>query len=461
MHSIFPQISEATLLAQQLGFESPAGEDLPDKYEYLKESIGMKGLSWIGKTLGSPMGLLPFLSLLYYSGMGRLDAYEAQATYETERLSPDAALRLLWKLYKGEGLPEELINDLRDQGWSEERIKLSIEDSKVVPPLADMVRFADYSSFDPEVIEKWREFYDAPDWIREPFKQIGLVGEWANLYWFSHWRQPGRFELGEMHRRGLIDDDAVKLAYRTMGYSPYWQDLLLDLVKAVPTRVDVRRFWDMRTIDEDRLREIYHARGYYGKDLEDYVLWTKVYVAFPDLISRYKNAWITAEEAKAELIGLGMPEDRAEEMWQTKFANVAAPERVEGTKQLTRALIIKGAKLEQIDKEQTLALLKGLNYGDFEAEFIYSIEVEAAASPEKPSDYIDMVNKYRRSVGMGVHELTEAAIEAEREWLQAKKRLTAAHAAGETEAEIRNLEALVEETKKRFEAALKEPEGEV
>ncbi|GAI52064.1 unnamed protein product, partial [marine sediment metagenome] len=113
-----------------------------------------------------------------------------------------------------------------------------------------------------------------------------------------------------------------------MGYSAYWQDLLLELVKAVPTRVDVRRFWDMRTIDEARLREIYHAQGYYGKDLEDYVLWTKVYVAFPDLIARFTKGWITEDDVRSELIALGMPAERVETMIQTKIKKVAG-ERVE------------------------------------------------------------------------------------------------------------------------------------
>ncbi|GAJ24402.1 unnamed protein product, partial [marine sediment metagenome] len=196
---------------------------------------------------------------------------------------------------------------------TEDRIEAFQELVKVIPPLSDMVRFADYSAFDPEVIEKWREFYDAPDWIREPMALVGIIEDWADKYWFSHWVQPGRFELGEMHRRDLITDDEVKLAYRTMGYSEYWQEKLLNLVKAVPTRVDVRRWWDMQTIDEDRLRQIYHAQGYYDQDLEDYVLWTKVYVAFPDLIARWRNGWITEEDVKSELTTLGMPEERATE----------------------------------------------------------------------------------------------------------------------------------------------------
>ncbi|MBA7709345.1 hypothetical protein ES703_118260 [subsurface metagenome] len=174
-----------------------------------------------------------------------------------------------------------------------------------------MVRFADFSAFDPEVIAKWREFYDAPSWISDPMELIGITNEaprdWANKYWFSHWIQPGRYELGEIYRRGLLGEPLlgkeeigeaggegeaeamVKLAYKTMGYSGFWQDMLLQLVREVPTRVDVRRWWDMRTIDEEELRSIYQRQGYFGKDLENYVNWTKVYTDFGMMMTRFKN----------------------------------------------------------------------------------------------------------------------------------------------------------------------------
>ncbi|GAH44519.1 unnamed protein product [marine sediment metagenome] len=49
----------------------------------------------------------------------------------------------------------------------------------------------------------------------------------------------------------------------------------------------------MRTIDETELRALYQRHGYFGKDLENYVIWTKVYVAFPDLMARWSKGWIT------------------------------------------------------------------------------------------------------------------------------------------------------------------------
>jgi len=309
------------------------------------------------------------------SGYGDEWIEKIDELYKT--LLNEGALRQLY--LRGEVTEDYVRAELKRQGWDDDRITEAMKLWAIIPPLADMVRFADYSSFDPEVIAKWREFYDAPGWIAEPMALIGITGEWANKYWFSHWRQPGRFELGEMHRRKLITDDDVKLAYKTMGYSPYWQDKLLDLVKEVPTRVDVRRFWDMGTIDEARLREIYQAQGYYGKDQDDYVLWTKIYVAFPDLIARFKNGWITLGDCFNELTGLGMSTDRAEQLIQTKVKPLQE-ERTSTERNLTKAEIVKGIKKGVITVTEGLSLLIEMGYSETEAAFIISINVDIEES---------------------------------------------------------------------------------
>lgn len=327
--------------------------------------------------------------------------YPDTTIYALQRLTdilfdPNTATQL-W--LRDRALYEWIWNDLRKQGYTESQIENIKELADIIPPLADMVRFADFGAFDPEIIALWREYYDAPSWITEPMAKIGISGEWANKYWFSHWRQPGRFELGELHRRGLIDDDIVKNAYLTQGFTSYWQDRLLELVKEVPTRVDVRRFWDMATIDEERLREIYHAQGYYGKDLDDYVLWTKVYVAFPDLVARWKNGWISIEEVNSELVALGMPEDRAQELIETKFKKVEE-ERVVAERDLTKADIVKAVKKEVIDWYDGLDLLMDLGYSNDEAWIILLINIETSTgSPESYVAFKEITQAYRRAIG--------------------------------------------------------------
>lgn len=130
----------------------------------------------------------------------------------------------------------------------------------------------------------------------------------------------------------------------------------------------------MRTIDEARLREIYAHQGYHGKDLDDYVLWTKVYVAFPDLIARWKNGWISIDEVRAELIGYGMPAQRVEELLETKFKSTEG-DRVTGERDVTKTDIIKGVKKAVITRGEGLELLMDLGYDEDEADYILTINI--------------------------------------------------------------------------------------
>lgn len=362
------------------------------------------GFSATGGIISSTLG--PFLKLLEYEGLRvaktyRLDPASAAAYWLRDkvahekffedlrdqgwhenkieilkklveiRLDPDTITRI-WLRDKAKY--EKWWTDLEHQGWTPDRIEVAKELANIIPPLADMVRFADFGSFDPEIIALWRAFYDAPAWITEPMALLGITGEWANKYWFSHWRQPGRFELGELHRRGLIDDTLVKNAYLTQGYSSFWQDKLLELVKEPWTRVDVRRMWDMRTISEEELRKAYQAVGYYDEQLEGMVLWTKVYVAFPDLIARWKNGWLTLDDVKAELTGLGMPAARVKEMIETKI-KAAQPERTAGERELTKSDIYKGIKADRITRAEGLDLLMDLGFSEDEADILLDVNV--------------------------------------------------------------------------------------
>jgi len=299
----------------------------------------------------------------------------------------------------------------------------------MIPPLTDMIRFADFGSFDPEIIEAWREFYDAPSWIREPMSLSGIGGDWANKYWFSHWRQPGRFELSELHRRGKIDDKLVKNAYLTQGFSSFWQDLLLELVKEPWTRVDVRRMWDMRTISEKQLREAYHMLGYYDEQLDGMVLWTKVYTDFPSLMARWSKGWITEDDVRRELAVLGMPEERIETMIQEKIKPEEAA-RVEGGKDLTKTEIYKGVKQGFITREQGIELIMDLGYNMAEAEYLMDINVAVLqGSPETFAEFKDLTTKYKIATGKEEVPMPEELKKAAAEVIRVTEEIEALQAA--------------------------------
>jgi len=365
--------------------------------------------------------------------VGTLTEYEQERATKSFRLDPLSIIDL-WR--RDPETYEKYFDDLRDQGWSDERLEALRELAKILPPLPDMTRFADFSAFDPEVIAKWRQFYDAPSWIADPMALIGITNEeprdWANKYWFSHWIQPGRYELGEIYRRGLLgkplvgqeeiglpkeEGDAefmVKLAFRTMGYSSFWQENLLQLVREVPTRVDVRRWWDMRTIDETELRSIYQRRGYFGKDLENYVTWTKVYVAFPDLIARWRNGYITIDEVRAELTGYGMPAERVEELLETKMKTTAG-DKTAAERDITKTDIYKGVKQGVITRGEGMELLMDLGYDEDDADYLLTINI--------PVDEEDVVVKQRDLTKTDILNGLKAEIITEAEALERLKEI--------------------------------------
>jgi hypothetical protein len=189
-----------------------------------------------------------------------------------------------------------------------------------------------------------------------------------------------------MLHRGIITEDELKLLLRALDVMPFWRDKLINVAWELPTRVDIRRFWDMRTIDEARLRELYAARGYHGKDLDDYVLWTKIYTDFPDLLARYKNGWITLEEVRREIIATGLSPERADTLIEEKIKK-AAPERVATEKNLTKADIVAGVKKGVITRGEGTVLLMEIGYDPVEADYILAVSI--------PLDEEDVVVKQR------------------------------------------------------------------
>ncbi|GAI97695.1 unnamed protein product, partial [marine sediment metagenome] len=150
--------------------------------------------------------------------------------------------------------------------------------------------------FEPEMVEKYGLLDEVELIERDLFYKVGMSDEMIENYWKAHWQHASWMQIVEMRRRELITDADVWEWFRMVEIPPFWRDNLIALIWEIPTRVDVRRWYDMGTIDETELRSIYGRRGYHGKDLDNYVIWTKVYVHFPDLMSRYKNGWITLEE---------------------------------------------------------------------------------------------------------------------------------------------------------------------
>jgi len=135
----------------------------------------------------------------------RLGSYLVDRTAKSHRLSPELILKLAYKLHKGVDIPDELLDELRDQGWSEDRIKKALEGYKHLPTPSDIVTFLAREVFEEEMIEKWKldSEWDIID--KEYAKKIGLDEETLQLYWRAHWVHPALTQVYRMLHRGTID----------------------------------------------------------------------------------------------------------------------------------------------------------------------------------------------------------------------------------------------------------------
>jgi len=348
---------------------------------------GAAGGTAVGSLIGSTLG--PFLMLLQYT-------VQRQAKqYRLDPFSVITAWRRDPEKYAG------LFDDLKDQGWDDDKIEALKFFTLYYPSPQDLITWQAKEVFEPAMIAKYGLTAEFENLDLSGFAKAGVDEEQARNYWIAHWQHASFNQVIEMLHRGQITEDDVWEWFRVVEIPPYWRDKLIAISWNVPTRVDVRRFWDMGTIDEARLREIYTALGYHGQDLDDYVLWTKVYVAFPDLLSRWSNGWITEADVRAELAALGMPAARIETLMQTKIKAVEGG-KVDAEKALTKAEIYRGVKTGKITREEAVDLLVDLNYTETQAIYLLDTNIppdeEEAAVQKRALTKADVLNGLKTEV---------------------------------------------------------------
>jgi len=263
---------------------------------------------------------------------------------------------------------------MAESGFDETWTDLWLKAYEFLPSWGDLIHWQAREVFEPAMVAKYGLDDEFENLDLTLFEKIGVTPDQARNAWRAHWEHASYNQMVELLHRDLITEEDFKDWFRLVEIPPFWRDGLLEVAYTWPTRVDVRRWWDMRTIDEARLRELYAGMGYHGKNLDDYVLWTKVYVAFPDLMARWSKGWINLDDVRRELTDLGMPAERLEEFIQMKVkateADRTAPER-----DLTKTDITSGVKKEVITRDEGVELLMDLGYEEDEAVFILATKV--------------------------------------------------------------------------------------
>ena len=307
---------------------------------------------------------------------------------------------------------EKFFGDLKDVGWDDERIEALKFITLFLPTADEQTHWLAREVYEPDMVAKYGLDDELPNYEETDFSKVGVNPEQMRNKWRAHWEHASWMQVVEMLHRGLLPEADVWEWFRVVEIPPYWRQLLIDSAYTWPTRVDVRRWWDMRTIDEVELRRLYSGMGYRGVNLDNYILWTKVYVAFPDLIARFKNGWITEDDVRSELIALGMPSARVDEMIQTKI-KTAAPERVDPERTATATEIMKAAKKAYISWSEGVERLSRMGYSAEEADFKLTVYIGVeAGSPDTYAEFLEMTEKYRKAIGLDAYLPSKDLIEA-------------------------------------------------
>ena len=433
--------AEGSILSMDIIKKLRESDRLPDEVKPLLDAAENPQNPFVALVLS--ILVVPILhsiiSVVFSGGLVQLQQ-EVNKKTRPALLDTDTIRRAWLRGLKTPGAEWDLWEDARESGLSEDRINIQKQLSFMMPPPQDIIRWAAREVFEPEQREKLGLDQFLPPQYLEWAAKVGITDEVAANYWAAHWELPSLTSIIELYRRGEIGDAEVETFWTQLDMTPFWRTELKKLFAALPTRVDVRRWWDMRTIDESRLRQLYHSMGYFGEDLEDYVTWTKVYTAFPDLVARYKNGWIPLDGIKGELVAMGVPEARAGELLETKFRKPVAIERVQKERDLTKSEIIKGAKKQIISLDHAHKLLTEMGYDASEASYIIAINIETEGSPETPLEFQQLVDKYRRTQGMAIKEYPPEVLEAEKAFITLETQLKAAHKEGASQDAIDYLE---------------------
>ena len=255
-----------------------------------------------------------------------------------------------------------IIEDLRDQGWSDDRITaliaaagrwltvgeiedayhrgnlsepqareqlrgLGITDEQVqtlfgnferIPPATDLVRFVVREVYDPGLRSQQLEgIGQFPQFLADMRRQ-GFTDFDAASYWAAHWELPSTSQGYEMFHRlrpgaaaSPFTRDDLEALLRRNDVLPAFIQQLIEVAYNPLTRVDVRRMFRDGVLDREQVRSAYLDLGYSPDNAELLATWVTKQRSGADrdltkaeVVSAYKRRLIpraAAEEALDEL----------------------------------------------------------------------------------------------------------------------------------------------------------------
>jgi hypothetical protein len=302
--------------------------------------------------------------------------------------------------YRGEFSGDDVYKRLREMGYTDARILEITKTWDLIPPVQDIITMAVREAFSPEQVTSLGLDERFPSDFGKWAKKQGYSEEWAKMYWRSHWRLPSA-EMGfEMFHRGKITDAELEGLIVALDFSPVWIERLKAISYNVPTRVDVRRMFELGLMDRNGLLRSHLDMGYNPETAEMLTKWVEIEynaetrkLTETQIIQEYLNGFIEETEMRRLLTLLAYSADRIDMMVATasyKRASARQGERISALKKL----FLSG----QYGKEEVTAELDQFNIDPrWRDELIDLWGLEYKAGLKLPR-YQDIVDWFSRDV---------------------------------------------------------------
>lgn len=297
----------------------------------------------------------------------------------------------------------DYFDDLRKQGWYDERIETAKETSYHLPDVMTLKGFIVKDLRNDKIVNKYE--LDSglnKDFLDEAFK-VGVPNELAKLYYRDTWQTPPFFILEHLYTSGKIPKEDFDTLMRFAGFSPYFIKLFSQSLQPALTQADIKDLYKYQVIKAEdiptelgkigipgnlaeRLKELWIASVKLASPLEQtasHIKVEKIKGLTESLIIRsYKDRVITYQQALTYFEKAGYDTDTAE-----MYLKLTDYEINSITTRNTFDLIKQKLETGQITIEEAISKLQGLNLTTGQLE-LYETELDKVVhhKPKLPSE---------------------------------------------------------------------------
>lgn len=252
-----------------------------------------------------------------YKDLGVADVLQQAIEDASHPILPPDQLEVLRR--KGAISDADYTAELTANGLTPERIKQVQALRDLIPSVTDLITLQVKEAFNDEFSARFNHDEGDISQVTEWAVKQGLSPEWVKRYWRAHWQLPSPNQVFEMLQRlrpgksnNPVTDEDVKQYLQMADYSPFWRDRLKEIAYSPFTRVDIRRMYQMKILDEKQVLDAYLDAGYNQERAEAL---TKFTVAFETetetgigrsaVMSAYDNGMIDRATAEKMLSDVG------------------------------------------------------------------------------------------------------------------------------------------------------------